>query len=102
MRVQLMRVPCCLAACNHSHKIMASGVEAVDGDCGWNTGARADQHRQSCTACDTHSLALSQEVALIGLLSYLSYLAAEVLGLSGILSLFCCGLTVSQFALDNM
>lgn len=43
-----------------------------------------------------------QEVALIGLLSYLSYLMAEVMGLSGILSLFCCGIVVSHFALTNM
>ncbi|GIL61578.1 hypothetical protein Vafri_16056, partial [Volvox africanus] len=41
------------------------------------------------------------EVALVGLLSYLAYLAAEVLGLSAILSLFCCGATVSHFALRN-
>lgn len=44
----------------------------------------------------------SQEVALIGLLSYLSYLAAEVLGLSGILALFCCGAAVSHFALRDL
>jgi NhaP-type Na+/H+ or K+/H+ antiporter len=43
-----------------------------------------------------------QEVALVGLLSYLSYLLAEVGGLSGILSLFCCGIVVSHFALPNM
>ncbi|EFJ51798.1 hypothetical protein VOLCADRAFT_33849, partial [Volvox carteri f. nagariensis] len=45
--------------------------------------------------------AMPQEVAVVGLLSYLAYLAAEVLGLSAILSLFCCGATVSHFALRN-
>lgn len=43
-----------------------------------------------------------QEVAIIGLLAYLSYLLAEVLGLSGILSLFCCGIAVSQYALFSV
>jgi len=43
----------------------------------------------------------AQEVALVGMLSYLSYLLAEVGGLSGILSLFCCGIVVSHFALPN-
>ena len=43
-----------------------------------------------------------QELMIIGLMSYLSYLASEVMGLSGILSLFSCGISVSHFALDNM
>ena len=38
-------------------------------------------------------------MALIGLLAYGSYLAAEVMGLSGILTLFVCGLAVSHLAL---
>lgn len=40
-----------------------------------------------------------QEVALIGLLAYGAYIAAEVLRLSGILTLFVCGLAVSHLAL---
>ncbi|PNG99036.1 hypothetical protein TSOC_015193, partial [Tetrabaena socialis] len=39
------------------------------------------------------------ETAIVGLLSYLTYLASDLLGLSGILSLFCCGATVSHFAM---
>lgn len=45
---------------------------------------------------------LSQEVAVVGLLSYLTYLAAEMFGLSSILALFVCGLTVSHVALPTM
>ncbi|GAX80869.1 hypothetical protein CEUSTIGMA_g8304.t1 [Chlamydomonas eustigma] len=43
-----------------------------------------------------------QELALVGMLSYLCYLAAEVFGLSGILALFCCGIAVSQWAMPSM
>ncbi|KAJ9527600.1 hypothetical protein QJQ45_025868 [Haematococcus lacustris] len=42
------------------------------------------------------------EVAMIGLLSYLSYLVAEVAQLSGILSLFCCAIIISHLALPNL
>ncbi|MEW5304711.1 MAG: hypothetical protein WDW36_007303 [Sanguina aurantia] len=42
------------------------------------------------------------EVAVVGLLSYLTYLAAEMFGLSSILALFVCGLTVSHVALPTM
>jgi NhaP-type Na+/H+ or K+/H+ antiporter len=41
-------------------------------------------------------------VALVGLLSYLSYLLADVAGWSGILALFTCGLAVSHYALHNL
>lgn len=41
-------------------------------------------------------------MALIGLLCYGSYLVAEVLGLSGILALFCAGITVAHTALDRL
>ena len=44
----------------------------------------------------------TQELALVGTLSYFSYLAAEVSGLSGILALFCCGVAVSHWALPAM
>lgn len=43
-----------------------------------------------------------QELAVIALLSYLSYLLADVTGLSGILSLFVCGVVVSHYALHNI
>lgn len=37
------------------------------------------------------------QVALIGMLAYLSYLCGELLGISGIVSLFCCGVVVSHY-----
>jgi NhaP-type Na+/H+ or K+/H+ antiporter len=45
---------------------------------------------------------VAQEVALIGMLAYLSYLCGEVYGLSGIVTLFCCGVVVSHYALHNV
>ena len=47
-------------------------------------------------------LMLLQEVALIGMLAYLSYLCGDWLGLSGIVSLFCCAVTISHYALHNV
>ena len=43
-----------------------------------------------------------QEVALIGMLGYLSYLCGDWLGLSGIVALFCCAVTISHYALHNV
>ena len=43
-----------------------------------------------------------QEVTLLGLLGYLSYLCGDVLGLSGIVSLFCCAVAISHYALHNV
>ena len=56
--------------------------------------------RQMChpSAVLTRIAALvSQEVALIGMLAYLSYLCGELLGISGIVSLFCCGVVTSHY-----
>ncbi|KAG1663546.1 hypothetical protein FOA52_003174 [Chlamydomonas sp. UWO 241] len=47
-------------------------------------------------------LTASQEMALVGMISYLSYLLADVAGLSGILSLFCCAICASHWALPRM
>lgn len=44
----------------------------------------------------------TQELSVIALLSYLSYLLADVSGLSAILSLFVCGVVVSHYALHNV
>ncbi len=44
----------------------------------------------------------AQEVALIGMLGYLSYLAGELAGLSGIVTLFCCAVAISHYALHNV
>ena len=43
-----------------------------------------------------------QEVALVGLLGYLSYLCGELLGLSGIVCVFCCAVAISHYALHNV
>ena len=48
------------------------------------------------------SCVMSQEVALIGMLAYLSYLCGDWLGLSGIVALFCCAVTISHYALHNV
>jgi hypothetical protein len=50
----------------------------------------------------TQSFVLLQELAVITLLSYFSYLLADVTGLSGILALFVCGVVVSHYALHNV
>lgn len=43
-----------------------------------------------------------QEVALIGMTAYMSYLLGDVLGLSGILALFVCAVAISHYALHNI
>jgi len=48
------------------------------------------------------AFSLLQEVALIGMLGYLSYLSGELLGLSGIVTLFCCAVAISHYALHNI
>ena len=48
------------------------------------------------------AFACLQEVALIGMLAYLSYLCGDWLGLSGIVALFCCAVTISHYALHNV
>ncbi|KAK9909394.1 hypothetical protein WJX75_001559 [Coccomyxa subellipsoidea] len=48
------------------------------------------------------SNSVPQEVALIGMLGYLSYLSGELAGLSGIVTLFCCAVAISHYALHNI
>ncbi|KAK9803320.1 hypothetical protein WJX73_001939 [Symbiochloris irregularis] len=43
-----------------------------------------------------------QEVTLLGLLGYLSYLTGDFMGFSGIVALFCCAVTISHYALHNV
>lgn len=45
---------------------------------------------------------VAQEVALIGMTAYLAYLAGDVFGFSGILSLFVCAVAISHYALHNI
>lgn len=43
-----------------------------------------------------------RETALITLLGYLSYFLAEVTDLSGIMTIFCCGVTMARYAWHNI
>ena len=66
--------------------------------------SRATQVPPQGSCCPGCSAAwrLLQEVALIGMLGYLSYLCGELLGLSGIVTLFCCAVVISHYALHNI
>ncbi len=66
---------------------------------------RLEPSRSSKAACGIEASrpsppADAQEVALIGMLAYLSYLCGELLGISGIVSLFCCGVVTSHYVRD--
>lgn len=43
-----------------------------------------------------------QAVGIIGMVAYFSYLVGDYTGLSGIVSLFCCAVTMSHYALHNL
>jgi len=43
-----------------------------------------------------------QAAGMIGLTAYLSYLAGDYLGFSGIVSLFCCAVVISHYAMPNI
>ena len=43
-----------------------------------------------------------QAVGLIGMTAYLSYLIGDYLGMSGIVCLFCCAVTMSHYAMPNI
>ncbi|EIE20808.1 Sodium/hydrogen exchanger, partial [Coccomyxa subellipsoidea C-169] len=43
-----------------------------------------------------------QAVGIVGMVAYLSYLVGDYTGLSGIVSLFCCSVTMSHYALHNI
>ena len=49
-----------------------------------------------------HQPLSTQEVSIIGLLAYMAYMAGETFHLSGILSLFVCGIVVSHYGLHNV
>lgn len=69
----------------------------------------AGSRRQDSKHCDVchqsgHKLLAftPEQVALIGMTAYLSYVLGDVLGLSGILALFVCAVTISHYALHNI
>ncbi len=41
-------------------------------------------------------------MGIVGMVAYLSYLVGDYTGLSGIVSLFCCSVTMSHYALHNI
>ena len=43
-----------------------------------------------------------QAVGMIGMTAYLSYLAGDYLGFSGIVSLFCSAVVISHYAMPNI
>lgn len=43
-----------------------------------------------------------REIFLILLFAYLSYIASEILGLSGIMTLFCCGFSMATYTFKNL
>jgi solute carrier family 9 (sodium/hydrogen exchanger), member 6/7 len=43
-----------------------------------------------------------REIFLLMLFAYVSYIASEILGLSGIMTLLCCGLAMSHYAYNNL
>ena len=43
-----------------------------------------------------------QAVGVIGMVAYLSYLVGDYIGLSGIVTLFCCSVTMSHYAMHNI
>lgn len=56
-----------------------------------------------CSFAECHdSCCVLQEVTLLGLLGYLSYLCGDFMGFSGIVALFCCAVTISHYALHNV
>ena len=59
-------------------------------------------HQQMASTHQGISRCCAQEVALIGMLGYLSYLCGELAGLSGIVTVFCCAVAISHYALHNI
>jgi NhaP-type Na+/H+ or K+/H+ antiporter len=43
-----------------------------------------------------------REIFLLLLFAYASYMTSEMLGFSGVITLFCCGLTMSYYAFQNL
>ena len=63
--------------------------------------------RSTLESCLEHLIALKtcpmlQAVGMVGATAYLSYLVSDHLGLSGIVSLFCCSVTMSHYALHSL
>ena len=43
-----------------------------------------------------------REIFLLMLFAYVSYITSEICGFSGVITLFCCGLTMSYYAYENL
>ena len=44
----------------------------------------------------------AREIILIFMLAYISYVLSEILNLSGIITLFCCGFTMNHYTYYNL
>ena len=66
-------------------------------ECKYNSGSFLSQ-----AALVEQSLFPSQAAGMIGLTAYLSYLVGDFLGFSGIVSLFCCAVLISHYAMRNI
>ena len=78
------------------------GVPQARAGCGhgrWVAGQARPPHRARPPA---HPPPAPQAVGLVGMASYLAYLVGDVLGLSGIVSLFCCAVALSHYGLPNI
>lgn len=95
---------------NDAHQVAGWPLERCAGWHAMSTRAAACSVRvHTCKHSDRECLRLagvlshcSQELATITLLSYLSYLLADVTGLSAILSLFVCGVVTSHYAMHSL
>lgn len=105
----------CLRAFHFHHVAQARGCRADRGRSElaqlwrqrwWAAGASgpfaASRARRQPLPLPARGPLLAQEVALIGMTAYLSYLAGDVLGFSGILALFVCAVAISHYALHNI
>jgi len=94
--------PCCqtacLAACSRQGRAQPS---VLPGGASKHHGL-SQLWRSPLLALSLPRFFLLQEVALIGMTAYLSYLAGDVFGFSGILSLFVCAVAISHYALHNI
>ena len=47
-------------------------------------------------------MAAVREIFLLLLFAYISYITSELLGFSGIMTLFCCGFSMATYAFKNL
>ena len=69
----------------------------------WTISQQMLRQISACVgALPKHNLCHMQAVGVIGMVAYLSYLVGDYIGLSGIVCLFCCSVTMSHYAMHNI